>query len=154
MSHDITPFRPRATTFRDVWRVGNWRLKRYAIVYDGGPADWAEYDDVWPRVEATLPQPAVGRGRPGVGFVIAHRGASLHYLILAWWDRENEVPLRVFVKGFGSEDSWRAAEGSESVCVWDLEIIWFERCAYVETLMGEGDSDADSYLERQFVPTT
>jgi hypothetical protein len=38
------------------------------------------------------------------------------------------------------------ADPSESVCVWDLEVIWAERQAYVDTLLGE--HTADDYLAR------
>ena len=58
----------------------------------------------------------------------------------------NELPLRVFLR---DASGWRAARGSESVCVWDLEIVAFERDAYVQTVLAEGRAeDVARYLER------
>lgn len=146
MTLEIAPYRPRPTRFRDIYVTGAWRLKRYSIVYDGSDADWTSYDDVWPLVEEALPQPAVAPGRPGIGIVIAHRGVSVHYLVVAWWDHENELAFRVLVRGFGRHDRWRPATGSESVCVYDLEILCCERDAYVRYVMRDGGPDLDGYL--------
>jgi hypothetical protein len=55
--------------------------------------------------------------------------------VLAWWDNENELPLRVFVRELEGDSQWRAARGVESFCVWDLQVIAFERDAYVATLL-------------------
>jgi hypothetical protein len=64
-----------------------------------------------------------------------HQGRG-DYLVLGWWDNENELPLRVLVWG---ESGWREARGSESVCVWDLRILWHERDAYVATVLSGRD---------------
>jgi hypothetical protein len=90
--------------------------------------------------------------RPGVGFLILHRGHAADYLVLGWWDRQNELPLRVFVRYPGSDDAqWRAARGGESVCVWDLEVIGFEREAYVASYLAGRPADAarEAYLAAQ-----
>jgi hypothetical protein len=43
--------------------------------------------------------------------------------------------------------AWRPAQGSESICVWDLELLWFERQAYVgAVLVPAGAQDLDGYL--------
>ena len=52
--------------------------------------------------------------------------------MLGWWERENELPIRVFVR---AADGWRPAADGESFCVWDLRVIWWEREAYVNTLL-------------------
>lgn len=146
----ITPWERRPARFVDVYTPRDWRLKRYRIHRDGVEQAWSAYDDVWPLVDAALPDPAVTPARPGVGFVIAHHGANVHYVVLGWWDNGNELPLRVWVRGFGPGATWRPASGNESVCVWDLQVIAFERDAYVETVMQQAGPDPDAYLTRQY----
>lgn len=146
----IEPYRPRTTSYRDVYHTGDWRLKRYGIVYGVDRLDWSAYEDVWPLVDRSLPQPAIAEGRPGVGFVICHRGASVHYVVLAWWANQNELPFRLFVKGFDARSVWRVGTSDESFCVYDLEVIWCERCAYVETVMQQEGPDVRAYLDRRF----
>jgi len=93
----------------------------------------------------TLPDPAEAEGRPGVGWVILHLGRDVDYLVLGWWDRENELPVRIWVREGGNP--WRVARGPESFCVWDLEVMAHERDAYVRHVLRLGPSGVDDYLE-------
>ncbi len=112
--------------------------------------DWNSFAPGISRAEASLPRPAVTPARPGTGFLIAHQGRTANYLILGWWDQENELPLRVFVSRDRRPEGWRDAEGSESICVWDLEILWAERQAYIATVLAASGSDVAGYLSRTF----
>lgn len=145
----MEPYQPRPIRAHGVRDLAGWRLKLYTIVYGDGEPAFEGAEDVWPLVTDALPAPAVARGRPGVGFVILHRGRGVDYAVLGWWDRENELPLRVFVRGRDAAVAWRPARGSESVCVWDLEVIAFERTAYVEAVMASEGPDVEGYLVRQ-----
>jgi hypothetical protein len=125
-----------------------YRIKLYSISADGAPISWPAFADGLRLALGALPRPAVTPERPGVGFVIAHKGRG-DYAVLAWWDRENELPLRVFVRPVGAGARWRPARESESVCVWDLEVVAHERDAYVETVLGPGAHDkVRAYLDR------
>lgn len=143
-------YRARPVRFRELRSALGWRLKVYTIIYGGAAIDWPVYEEVLHSAVASLPQPAVAPGRPGVGFAIAHQGRGMHYLVLNWWGNENEYFNRVFVREFGDGNNWRAAGGGEAACVWDLEIVWFERQAYVETVLARPDApDLDEYLARR-----
>lgn len=130
-----------------------WDLKRYTIVYGDESVDWSSFGPGIVLALRCLPEPAVTPERQAVGLLITHRGAGADYVVLAWWDRENELPMRVVVRDQVPGAEWRAARGSESVCVWDLQVIGFERDAYVTTVLATGDTrDAarrrDAYLSR------
>jgi hypothetical protein len=147
----MKPFEPRPVRFHGLREHAGWRLKLYSIAAGGAAIDWAAYQEGLAMAYASLPSPAVTPARPGVGFVIAHRGGSAWYIVLAWWDQENELPMRVFVCALGAEGVWRMAHASESICVWDLEVIWFEREAYVATVLAsEGGGGVETYLSRHF----
>ena len=142
----MEPFAPRHIAFHGLRTPGDWRLKLYSVQYGPGSIDWAGFAAGLSLAEAELPQPAVTASRPGVGFLIAHQGRTGDYAVLGWWDNENELPLRVFVSPDGRK-SWRHGQGSESICVWDLEIIWSERQAYIETVLSP-TGDVTAYLDR------
>jgi hypothetical protein len=124
-------------------------LKRYWIDLQAELApDESEWSPAIALAVDVLPTD-VDPARPGVGFLILHRGRGADYLVLGWWARENELPLRVIVRYPGTDDAhWRAARGDESVCVWDLEVIAHERAAYVASFLGGLDHAAarDAYL--------
>jgi len=140
----FTPYQPRAASFLGVETHAGYRLKVYSIRYGDKPFDRAGLNAAWPLGSAELPQPTVARGRPGVGFAVLHQGKTGDYFVLCWWDHENELPIRVFVREGGA---WRAAQGGESICIWDLRIIWGEREAYVRTVLAENSNGIESYLE-------
>lgn len=149
----VQPYEPRPITLLDMLRHRDWALKVYSIVYGGGRADPSRFDEGRRMALESLPIPAVIPGRPGVGFIVQHQGRNVDYLVLGWWDRDNELPLRVFVRDQTDREGWRAARGSESVCVWDLQVIWAEREAYVSTVMNADLDDGRARYLDTFIRT-
>jgi hypothetical protein len=139
------PYAPRDTRFHDLRQVRGWTLKRYAIRLGDEPLDWDSFAPALEMSEQSLPDPDPAAGRPGYGFVIAHRGRGADYLVLGWWSAENELPLSVWVRRDGND--WRPAHDGESICVWDLEVIWHERQAWVHWMLREGGPDPAAYLD-------
>lgn len=144
----MQPFEPRRISFHGLRRPQGWQLKLYGVVYGPEPLDWQSFAPGLAMAETALPSPAVAEGRPGLGFLIAHQGRTGNYVVLGWWDRENELPIRIFVSPDGRAESWRSNRENESFCVWDLEIMWAEREAYVTTVLSPTASDRDAYLAR------
>lgn len=141
-----TPFEPRDIRFQGLREVRGHRLKIYSIVQGDRPFVPAPFEGGLHRAYGSFPEAAPEAGRPGLGFVILHQGFG-DYVVLCWWDRENELPTRVFVR---ADDLWRPARGGESFCVWDLQVMWYEREAYVSSLLARGGSAAaDTYLSRR-----
>jgi uncharacterized protein (DUF2461 family) len=81
-------------------------------------------------------------------FAIFHDGQAALYLVLAWWGNDNELFVRVSVKAV---DSWVVDPDQYSFCLWDMEIMWFERSAFIRQMYG-GASDLDAYRGERFVP--
>jgi len=141
----FSPYIARPIRYAGITDVFGYRLKRYVILYGGGPFREHDFEIGMKLAFESLPRPAIEPQRPGVGFAIAHQGNGVDYAVLAWWDNENELPLRIFVRPQIVKGEWRPAIAGESVCVWDLEVIGFERNAYVKTLLNAGD--VEQYLE-------
>lgn len=145
-----------------------WRIRVYTIVWGDAPFDYPGFERAWEQAVALLPAPAMTPHRPGVGFAILHQGCGADYLVLAWWDRENELPLRILVRDRATAtesilsspprgpSSWRQARDSESICVWDAQVIAAERDAYVGTVLAASGSRCEvieAYLSRPMTPT-
>src|SRR4051812_38912504 len=123
----MKPYQPRRIEFVRVLEHGDWRIKAFTVDYRNADVALDPFKDAIAKALRELPTPAHTASRAGLGFLIAHRGDGIDYLVLAWWDRENEMPLRILVRPEGED--WRVAQGSESVCVWDLQVIGSERDA-------------------------
>ena len=145
----MIPYAPRRISACKAVEHLGWRLKRYSVCLPEQAFDESRFHAGRMAALAALPTPAVAPARAGVGFLIDHQGNGIDYVVLGWWDRENELPLRVFVCERPGSGEWRAARGSESVCVWDLQVIWEERQSYVETILGPVPADAvRRYMDR------
>jgi hypothetical protein len=138
------PYSPRRVSFTGVRQIQGFAIKVYSIVYGDCTFSADVFEVGLLAASEELPQPVATTGRPGVGFAILHQGRTGDYVILGWWDNQNELPLRIFVRG---AEGWRSATGGESVCVWDLRVVWHEREAYVVTILsGKGVRQDEAYL--------
>ena len=140
----MDPYLPRPIHPDGLIETGGWRLKCYAITLPEAEVDPGAFTAGVELALDTLPQPARAAGRPGIGIMIAHEGRSARYVVLAWWDHENELPVRVFVARHDDGGAWRPARDGESFCVWDLQVLWFEREAYVETMLDPAREDPEA----------
>ncbi len=132
-------FQARPTVFRGVFATGPWRLKVYSISLGDLETTPSRFEGALTLVERALPAPDPIAGRPGVGFMILHAGRGFDYVVVCWWDRENELPMRLAVREQLDGANWRLPFASESVCVWDLQLIAAERDAYVATVLSGRD---------------
>ncbi len=128
-------YEPRPIHPDGLLETNGWRLKCYAVTVPDAEVDPSAFTTGVELAINSLPQPARATGRPALGILIAHEGRGARYVVLAWWDRENELPVRVFVAPADEGGAWRPARDGESFCVWDLQVLWFEREAYVETML-------------------
>lgn len=142
----MKPFELRPIQFLRIQDHEGWSLKLYSIAFDAPLVDERDFASGVNLALESLPQPAMSAERAGVGFCVLHHGRGADYIVLGWWDRENEMPVRVFVCPV-DEGEWRAARGGESFCVWDLQVIAFERDAYVGTILAQPPGNVQAYLD-------
>lgn len=142
----MKPFSPRPIRCFDLFEFDGWTIKAYSVTLPGRELDRVSFEPAIQRAFDALPSPDAEAGRPGLGLQICHAGATADYLITAWWDRENELPMRIDVRPPGSE--WRAPLRTEGICVWDLQILTFERDAWIETMLS-GTADPEAWGERR-----
>ena len=127
-------YEPRQISF--VRRDG--RLKHYGIGVDG-PAR--------PELlEATASAAAEVVPDGAVGFTIAHDAASAGLGLVYGGQRQRDPHARL-ASPQDNPGALAAADGSGMACVWELEVIDFERRAWLEDVLKGGD--VGSYLERR-----
>jgi len=114
--------------------------KHYAIAADG------PVGDVLVAATRALAEP----GLPG--FTIAHEGRAAAMALVYWWAEENEVHRRAYAAPLplGSAEQLVALTDTGMACVWELEVIDFERRAWLEDVL-IGD-DLEAYLGRALEP--
>jgi hypothetical protein len=81
-----------------------------------------------------------------LGFTIAHDAATAGLGLVYWWANENEVHCRVFAAPLDDPGALEPADGTGLACIWELEVIDFERRAWLRDVLQ--DDDEQRYLAR------
>ncbi|MCB1646275.1 MAG: hypothetical protein KDI36_12520 [Pseudomonadales bacterium] len=103
-------------------------LKLYTISTTATPVELTPYLACLAELKAA--RPAVSWSETP-GFIICHEGASLRYLILAWWGNDNELFTVVAVQ---EPAGWVEDRERYSFCLFDLEVMWAERNIFIDTM--------------------
>jgi len=84
------------------------------------------------------------------GFTIAHRGVSAALSLVYWWANENELHAAFSVAPLDAPDQLEAYESTGITCVWEMEVMDFERRAWLQDVLI--DDDLEAYLSRALDP--
>jgi len=133
-------FKPRKIETSPEW-LDRDGVKLYTVSASGKTVVHSEY---LPKLQEVKGQKCVD-WRTTPSFAIFHEGTNADYLVLAWWDNENELFTSVSVR---EGEHWVKDSSKYSFCVWDLEIFWAERNIFVET-MYSGEPDLQSYRQKR-----
>ncbi len=147
---------PRLVTALAPVEVNGRVLKAYAM-FAHPESHAAVPEPEWiARHAATVLAEAPQQGDHPTGFLILHYGAEGVYLLVSqWYDADM---LKHWVRGASvdAEGVTRfvpLAQRDLIACVWELEVIKFERDAWVNTVMARGKLDQealDAYLATTF----
>ena len=132
-------YEPRRVAFLE--RDG--RLKHYGIGVGDAPARPELAAAVKAAAATVVPEDAPG-------FTIAHDARFAALGIVYWWTNENELHARMFTGPREEPGALEPHDGTGMACVWELEVIDFERRAWIEDVLKDGD--VERYLERALEP--
>ena len=115
------------------------RVKHYGIALGHGEARPALTAATRAAAARAIPEGAVG-------FTIAHDAATAGLAIVYWWANDNELHARYFAAPRDDPAALAEFTDTSMACVWELEVIDFERRAWLRDVLEDGDVAA--YLER------
>jgi hypothetical protein len=146
-----TPYKPRHVRFIRRDEVEGWQLKLYGIALNGEEPRPEFVESVRDLAAGVLPRPPVADDRYGVGFAIAHDARWLGIALVYWWQSENELHQRIYVSPKDDPTAFAQVENQPAGCVWELEVVDFERRAWIEDVLARPSGpDLERYLERSF----
>ncbi len=131
-------------------------LKAYGMFTDPARRSTApEPDWLQHHAASVLQQPLQAEDHP-VGFLILHYGSQGDYLLVSqWYDADM---LKHWVRGAvvdaeGATTFAPLAQRDLVACIWELEVIRFERDAWIHTVLARGRLDEaarEAYLATTF----
>jgi hypothetical protein len=141
-----TPYRTRAIRFLGVEEVGDWRLKLYGVAARGEEPR----PELIEAARAALPG-ALPPDGDGLGFAIVHEAREFCFVLVDWWENENEVHQRILGAPLDDPAALGPLETTGIGCVWELAVTDFERRAWLEHILArEGGPDVEAYLGASF----
>lgn len=144
-------YQKRKIQFLRLLPINDWRFKVYGITYHN------EYpnQDLIKVAEQTVGEridliPSSQRNYQ-VGFVGIHDGKTANFAFIDWWADENELHHHVYVSSKNDPTNlvYKTPTGL-SACVWDLELINFEREAWVQSVLRSEKPKFEEYLKQQY----
>jgi hypothetical protein len=143
------PYAPRHIRFQRLVEVKGWQLKLYTISTQGTEARGALVDAALELAPDVYPEPAVTDDRHGAGFIIVHDAATMAIALFYWWQCGNELHQRVFTAPVDEPRALTKYEDPASGCVWELEVIDFERRHWLGDLLADPNGpNVERYLAR------
>lgn len=144
------PYKTRPIRFIELWQEAAWKLKVYGIAYQR-PLPRPELIEAAKRVARPYFLPANGHTHYGVGFLGVHDGRGANFVFVDYWADENELHHHVYVSPSDKPELLEYVTPTGLVaCVWDLRVMWFEREAWVETVLANPTGpDIEKYLSCQ-----
>lgn len=145
------PHRTRPIRFLRHETISGWHLKVYTIAPHGQTVRPAFLDETLrrvPEVYGTWP------GEPddlrhGIGFVIAHDATASCIALYYWWQSFNELHQHILVGPKHDPAAMTRFAGQAAGCVWELEVIDFERRAWLADVLASPDGpEVERYLGR------
>ena len=142
-------YKPRPVRFLGLLEIGSWRIKLYGLT--------AEHIRLLPElvlaakriIAGALPASPDANGSYGVGFAAVHAGVDSNLVFVDWWANDNELHHHVFTSSLEKPLDIHPAPAGLTACVFDLQVIWFERNAWVEKVLANPNSpDIDAYLNK------
>ncbi len=143
-------FAPRPIRFIELFNCGDWKIKLYTITYDGAEISKETIVTVKSDVHKWL-QRSQDYALPNykIATLIIHKWKGGHFAIISWWTSENMLQLLVYLATLEEPEKFMLYSDKGIVtCVWELEILWFERNAWVEEVLSKQitESTIQKYL--------
>jgi hypothetical protein len=145
------PYVRRPVRFLELWEWQGWRIKVYGIAARA-PYPSEELVEVAREIaKERLPQPAISDRHYGVGYLVVHEGADGDYVLVDWWSDQDILQHHLYgaPKGHAGKLQYHWPQGA-GYCVFELAVSWFEREAWVETVLSRPQApDLEAYLLRR-----
>lgn len=147
--HIKNKYQPRPIRFLELYPFQDWQIKIYSIsahaeFVQNSLVELAKKElPIWLKNSKNYPLDTYK-----IATLILHEGKEGCFAIINWWIDENMLQQAVFLAPSGQAPKFELYSDKGMIsCVWELEIIWFERNAWVrEVLKNAPNPRFDLYL--------
>lgn len=144
-------YKPRPIRFIEIHEQEDWKIKIYSISVRNEFVKTKmielakKYLSEWLRNSTNYSLQTYK-----IATLILHEGKDGSYAIIDWWIGENMMQNHVyFLKENGSAVFEEYSDKGIFSCVWELEVLWFERNKWVKYVLSKAPKpDYSGYLKQ------
>ena len=144
-------YKSRPIRFFELADIDGWKVKVYSIsAKDQYVPEWLVREGKTIALKH-LNEAAEQQDGYGMAVLILHEGADGNYILIDWWFGENMLRNHVYASTSNKPHDFNyiTLEGV-AYCVWELEVMHFERKAWIEAILSQATSlDIEGYLLAQ-----
>lgn len=143
------PYKDRVIRHIGLWTYDNWQMKVYTITLNDETIKPSIVTAARQVAASVLIDHSTTSDDYGVGFIGIHHGKDANFVFVDWWANENELHHNVFISDKKNPDHLTPQTSSGAIaCVWDLQLIGFERDAWVSHILCKPmEPDIQSYID-------
>ena len=147
-------YRPRPIRFLSLSHLKGWGLKIYGVSYHGERPKIDLIQDAWTLITDVIEHQRTRRRNANyykAAFVIIHEARGCEFVSICWWEDENVLHQRQFMRT-SKHQQWITGAGLDTIiaCIWDIRVMAFERDAWVASVLSNPDGpDLNAYFGHQ-----
>lgn len=147
----VNKYKTRSIRFLEIHEHNNWKIKIYSIsncnefvskeivgIAKTNLGKWLENSFNYPLNTCKI------------ATLILHEGKEGYFALINWWIDENMIQNHVYLlQKDGKKRFVNYSKKGIMACVWELEVIWFERNNWVQHVLKKAPiPDFNSYLQQ------
>jgi hypothetical protein len=137
-------YAPRPVVFYGVEELAGWPVKVYGIAVTAAEARPELVNATRERARVVLAETGEGDG-PSAAFVIAHDAWPACFALVHWW-RGVDLYQRYYRSPLERPTELELTETGRVGCVWELEVVAYEREAWLRHVVAPTEPDVAAYL--------
>jgi hypothetical protein len=149
----LTPYKARPIRFLEVYALQHWKIKIYSISVRHTLVDAEHIENakqqlqVWLEGSKLYPLETYK-----IATLILHETKEGCFAIINWWIDENMLQQFVYLASNEQPTEFKIySNNGMFVCVWEMEVLWFEKNAWVKNILMKVDNpDVEAYLNEHF----
>lgn len=149
----MTFYKPRHLRFKELLSLPDWKVKVYTI----SKTEQFHHPEYYAAAKEALPRwlsmkNSFNAEHKGMAFLILHAGSEGYFSLINWWLDGYMLNTNIFFCTRESPADFKRVSGDGlAPCIWEMEIIDYERRAWTEHVLKKHFApELHLYLDQQY----
>lgn len=148
MQNKFLPYRARYICPMGIHQIESWKVKLYSLTRDTKPVESMFLEHAILLFRNVISTSSSEIPHYEIGYAIVHDCGQIVFILLDYYQNENELVRHLYsINKFGELEPTYHTPSGLSACVWEGEIINFERQKWMDYVLKQfNNPNFDQYL--------